>query len=136
MSWRPASTSVIREEPLLQQMLTKPLCCGGTWLSGPQMIMEMRTGEIRAIAPELWPECPGGYMQVAQTGLQRTLVSQHLVLKSYLASLVFKSGEQEKITQLPCGSVGARRGHAEFGDLWSNILGMYHRLLCFLSASG
>lgn len=51
-------------------------------------------------------------------------------------SLVFKPGEQEKITQLPCGSVGARRGHVEFGDLWFNILGMYHRLLCFLSASG
>lgn len=77
-----ASTSVIREEPPLQQMLTKPLCCGGAWLSGPQMIMEMGTGEIRAIAPELWPECSGGYVQVAQTGLQRTLVSQQLVLKS------------------------------------------------------
>ena len=77
-----ASTSVIRDEPPLQQMLTKPLCCGGAWLSGPQMIMEMGMGEIRAIAPELWPECSGGYMQVALSGLRRTLVSQQLVLKS------------------------------------------------------
>lgn len=50
---------------LLQQMFSRPLCCGGACLSGPQMIAEMEKEQIRAIAPGLWPECPEGRQQLS-----------------------------------------------------------------------
>lgn len=64
--------------------------------------------EIRAIAPGLWPECPGSYRQVVQTGLQRMLVSLQQMLKCQFqsSSLTFKTwraGEHHPTSPRECG---------------------------------
>lgn len=109
------STSVIREEPQLQQMLTRPLCCGAPEPVAPQMIMEMGsrtdksdcTWTLARMFCRLRAGSPGSPEEDADFPASSSQIPAFPLCSS---SLTFKSWRAREPTLVPCSSVGWGRG--------------------------